>query len=326
MTDYITKSGNIFKDLVFLNSDEELLAKVIKRLGFPHPDKELLVKTKLASKIDRLIRDRNMSEKEAADFLGISQSKTTQLQHSQLKGFTIDYLFSLLKKLDHNIERRLLEEYKEQAICWRHDDEVFSKLTAVLLPLAIAALTLPYLKTGAPKLLAVFGGLMLITLWYIPSLNYRRRFEVRFSRIHEIEWILGFDSHLRYHRESNKNVLKDRYLRCCLFIIYIVIALIVTCEIKVEATNPKAAHIVDQFIHIFSDTRVETALRTIDFWSTDAWTIKLVITVETIIVSTVALFFIDICTCILAWKRVGKRTMLKKWCKSNLPRKPALIN
>ena len=153
MTDNITKSGNIFKDLVFLNSDGELLAKIIKRLGFPHPDKELLVKTKLASKINRLIEDQEMTQKEAADFLGTSQSKIAELSNDQLQNVTIDYLFSLLKKLDHDIEKRLLEEYKELGLCWRHDDEVFGRLTAILLPLA-SALTLPYLKTGTPKLLA----------------------------------------------------------------------------------------------------------------------------------------------------------------------------
>ena len=70
----------------------------------------------------------------------------------------------------------LLEEYKELGLSWRHDSESFSKLTAVLLPLSIAALTLPYLKAGTPKLLATVGGLMLMTFWFFSSLAYENRY------------------------------------------------------------------------------------------------------------------------------------------------------
>ena len=104
----------------------------------------------LASNIDRMIIVREMPQKEAADFLGISQSKMTELRNGQLKDFSINYLFSLLKKLDQDIEKHILEEYRELGLCWRHDDEWFSKLTAVLLPLSIAALALPYLNRS-PK-------------------------------------------------------------------------------------------------------------------------------------------------------------------------------
>lgn len=89
MAEYTISSGNIFKDL-----------------GFPNPDEEL-AKVKLASKINRLIADKGMTQKEAAEFLGISRSKMTELYNGRLKGFTIDLLFSLLGKLDHHIEIRV---------------------------------------------------------------------------------------------------------------------------------------------------------------------------------------------------------------------------
>ena len=55
-----------------------------------------------------------------------------------------------------NENPHLLEEYKELGLSWRHDSESLSKLTTVLLPLSIAALTLPYLKPAElPTLLAV---------------------------------------------------------------------------------------------------------------------------------------------------------------------------
>ncbi len=86
MADYTLSSGNIFKDL-----------------GFPHPDEEL-AKVKLASKINRLIEDKGLTQKEAASFLGISRAKMTALRNGRLNAFTIDLLFSLLGKLDHHIE------------------------------------------------------------------------------------------------------------------------------------------------------------------------------------------------------------------------------
>ena len=115
-----------------------------------------------------------------------------------------------MKKIPDFIEKRLLEEYKELGLCWRHDDEWFSKLTAVLLPLSIAALTLPYFKDGVPKLLAVGGGLMLMAFWFFSSCICTAKLRVRFLRIHEIERILGFDSHLRYDAERGKGAERDK--------------------------------------------------------------------------------------------------------------------
>ena len=51
MADYTISSGNIFKDL-----------------GFPNPDEEL-AKVKLASKINRLIADQGMTQKEAEQLM-----------------------------------------------------------------------------------------------------------------------------------------------------------------------------------------------------------------------------------------------------------------
>lgn len=86
MVDYTLSSGNVFKDL-----------------GLPSPD-ERLAKAKLAYKINRLITDQGMTQKGAAEFLGISRSKMTALRNGRLKNFTIDRLVSLLGKLDKCID------------------------------------------------------------------------------------------------------------------------------------------------------------------------------------------------------------------------------
>ena len=89
MADYTHSSGNVFKDL-----------------ELPDPD-ERLAKAKLAYKINRLIADRGITQKEAADFLQLSRSKMMDLRNGRLSSFTIDSLFSLLGKLDHHIEIRV---------------------------------------------------------------------------------------------------------------------------------------------------------------------------------------------------------------------------
>ena len=198
------------------------------------------------------------------------------------------------------LEKRLLEEYKELGLCWRHDDDWIAKLTAVLLPLSIAALTLPYLKGGVPKLLGVVGGLSLMAFWFFSTQICKRRFEIRFSRIREIERILGFDSHLRYHRESANRKLKHQRLRRCMFIVYIVLALFVACDIKVEATDQTVVNRIAQFIHALSNPKVEAAVISFNlwppfgFWSADAWSITLVVTPGTIIVGFIVVSFIVI--------------------------------
>lgn len=198
-------------------------------------------------------------------------------------------------------ERSILEEYKELGLCWKHDDGWIAKLSAVLLPLSIAALTLPYLREGPPKLLGVAGGLTLMTFWYVSSHICKRRFEIRFSRIREIECTLGFDSHLRYHRESASRIVKHQRLRRLMFIVYIVIALLVACEIKVVATDRTVVNSIAQFIHALSNPEVDVTVKTVNLWPpfglwpADAWSIKLFITPGTVLILLI------VAPCIVAW-------------------------
>ena len=87
MVDYTLSSGNVFQDL-----------------GLPLPD-ERLAKAKLAYKINRLIADQRITQKDAANFLGISQSKMTALRNGRLKNFTIDYLDSLFRRMNSALKK-----------------------------------------------------------------------------------------------------------------------------------------------------------------------------------------------------------------------------
>ena len=107
MADHTISSGNIFKDW-----------------DFPSADEELATKAKLALEIKCLIEGRGMVQGDAAACLGVNPVQITDLKNGQLTGFTVYRLFSLLKKLDPHAEERLLEEYRGQGLCWRHDDEI----------------------------------------------------------------------------------------------------------------------------------------------------------------------------------------------------------
>lgn len=92
MANYIVSSGNVFKDL-----------------GLPSPN-ERLAKAKLAYEINRFIADKEMTQKAAADFLGISRSKMTALRNGRLQSFTLDDLCALMEKLGYHIERNTQDD------------------------------------------------------------------------------------------------------------------------------------------------------------------------------------------------------------------------
>ena len=87
MVDYTLSSGNVFQDL-----------------GLPSPDARL-AKAKLAYKINRLIADQRITQKDAANFLGISRSKMTALRNGRLQNFTIDHLVSLFRSMNSDLKK-----------------------------------------------------------------------------------------------------------------------------------------------------------------------------------------------------------------------------
>lgn len=90
MTDQIIRgSGNVFKDLGFDNSSE------------------YLAKADLALQIINVIEKRKLTQKQAAELIQAAQPDISKLKSGQLKGFTLDRLFSFLLKMDRNIQIRV---------------------------------------------------------------------------------------------------------------------------------------------------------------------------------------------------------------------------
>ena len=69
------------------------------------PDPELLLaKAKLSIKIERLIKERSLTQTKAAKLMGLTQPNVSDLLRGRLDGFTLDRLFRCLEALDQEIE------------------------------------------------------------------------------------------------------------------------------------------------------------------------------------------------------------------------------
>lgn len=83
--DYFIGSDNVFADL-----------------GLPNPE-ELLAKAELAMQINRLIKQKKLTQIAAAKLLDIDQPKISLLAQGKLSGFSLERLFKFLNILGQDI-------------------------------------------------------------------------------------------------------------------------------------------------------------------------------------------------------------------------------
>ncbi len=95
--DYVVNSGNLFADL-----------------GLPDPE-EALAKAELAQKIIVLIRERELSQVEAAKILGVDQPKVSALMRGRLTGFSMERLMRFLILFGQDILITVRANEKEPA-------------------------------------------------------------------------------------------------------------------------------------------------------------------------------------------------------------------
>ena len=77
-------------------------------LGLPDAD-ELLVKAKLTHRIAVSIRDRGLSQSEAARLMGLPQPKLSTMLRGQFRGVSEDKMMRCLVALGHDITIRISE-------------------------------------------------------------------------------------------------------------------------------------------------------------------------------------------------------------------------
>ena len=84
-------SGNVFKDLGFERGEAE----------------NLRLRSKLMRELEKLIRDSGLTQSEAAELLGIQQSRVSDLVRGKIDRFSIDTLVKLLAKAGRDVEIRV---------------------------------------------------------------------------------------------------------------------------------------------------------------------------------------------------------------------------
>lgn len=91
-------SGNIFADI-----------------GLPNPER-VLARSQLMTRITEIIRERGLTQQQAADVLGISQPKVSCLMNGKLSMFSLEHLFELLNALDSNVEIIVMPKTKKEKV------------------------------------------------------------------------------------------------------------------------------------------------------------------------------------------------------------------
>ena len=97
-------SGNVFADL-----------------GLPNPDQELM-KAELTLQIYRIVKDRGMTQVEAAKMLGIKQPHVSLLMRNRAGSFSLGRLMEFLTALGQDVEvavRPARKEHGEMSVTLR---------------------------------------------------------------------------------------------------------------------------------------------------------------------------------------------------------------
>jgi predicted XRE-type DNA-binding protein len=82
----IRGTGNVFADL-----------------GYPDAA-ERQAKLRLAYALNQILKERKLSQAQAANVLGVTQPKVSALRHYKLAGFSVERLMNLLTALDRDVE------------------------------------------------------------------------------------------------------------------------------------------------------------------------------------------------------------------------------
>ena len=92
-------SGNIFTDLGF--SDEVA--------------EEELLKAQLGAEILRILKERKLTQAEAAKLLCVKQSEISHLKAAKLSDYSVERLMTFLNRLNHDIEIRIIPSEDRKA-------------------------------------------------------------------------------------------------------------------------------------------------------------------------------------------------------------------
>ena len=102
------------KDKVHRGSDN-----VFADIGVAHSER-VFARAQIMSRISEIIKDRDLTQKEASELLGIPQSKVSCLMNGKLSMFSMDHLFELLNALDRDVEIIIKPKTKRERFATTH--------------------------------------------------------------------------------------------------------------------------------------------------------------------------------------------------------------
>ena len=95
-------SGNVFEDI-----------------GVAHSER-VMARAQIMSRVADIIKERGLTQKEAAALLDLPQSKVSCLMNGKLSMFSLDHLFELLNALDSDVEIIIKPKTKEEKFATTH--------------------------------------------------------------------------------------------------------------------------------------------------------------------------------------------------------------
>lgn len=93
---------------------EKSCGNVFADLGLPNPDLALL-KAEVSLAIQKAIEQKGISQREAGELMGIPAVKVSNVVCGRLKGYSLDRLFTYLKRLDVDVEVKMKPKPKRRA-------------------------------------------------------------------------------------------------------------------------------------------------------------------------------------------------------------------
>ena len=102
------------KEKIYRGSDN-----VFADIGVAHPER-VMARAQIMSRITEIIKERSLTQQEAAKLLDIPQSKVSCLMNGKLSMFSLDFLFEILNALDRDVEVIIKPKTKDEKFATTH--------------------------------------------------------------------------------------------------------------------------------------------------------------------------------------------------------------
>ena len=93
--------------------------QVFEDIGLPHSER-VMARAQIMFRIAEIIKERDLTQKQTSELLGIPQSKVSCLMNGKLSMFSLDHLFELLNALDRDVEIIIKPKTKDEKFATTH--------------------------------------------------------------------------------------------------------------------------------------------------------------------------------------------------------------